>query len=421
MLFNFARRRRHSAIDKGMRTLQPGTASEGSHFLDLSREKWREVPAGGDLVDRIYSTDLLGLPDDALLQRWKSMDKAGSEPTHRGWYQTLYRETLAGLRVAEVGSGLGFDGIHFMRAGARWVFLDIVQDNLAIVRRLVELFGLSSKAEYLWIEKPESLEALGGTLDAVWAHGSLHHAPFEIARTESQILLHKLKPGGRWMELFYPYERWVRQGRMPFAEWGKFTDGERTPWAEWHDAERIKQRLFPAATTTILDYRFGGGQYGWLDLRVDRPVATEESDAGIDIRRTGYDVVGCELKSLNGKLRRKGQSLAFTCTDKMWSYAATVDLRNAEIFRRIPAKAGFIWAVDLEVALSAGAAGFVLTGDDLNDFVGREVVLDAKPPMQRLTVATDGPQPPRYLLIRNGAFENISTGTINSAVIRSST
>ncbi len=394
---------------------------DNSSFLDTSREKWREVPAGGDLKDRIYSTDLLKLSDAELVGHWKKMDVAGSEPTHRGWYQTMYREALAGRRVVEVGSGLGFDGIYFLKAGARWVFVDIVKDNLAIVRRLVDLFGLSSQAEYLWIERPESIDALTGEIDAVWAHGSLHHAPFEIARIESQLLLRRLKPGGRWIELFYPYERWVRQGRMPFSEWGKYTDGDRTPWAEWHDAERIKQRLFPATTTTILDHRFGGGQYGWLDLRVDRPVMADVSPSDLEARLKSCNILNSDLKNLNGKLRRQGNALAFTCTDKMWSYASAIDLKDAEIFKRIPARDGFIWAVDLEVSLNAGAAGFVLTGDDFNDFVGREVVLDAKPATQRLTITTDGPQPPRYLLIRNGAFEMTSSGTLDSGAIRSGT
>ena len=45
-------------------------------FLDISREKWREVPAGGDLVGRIYSTDLLKSSDDALLEQWHAMDRS---------------------------------------------------------------------------------------------------------------------------------------------------------------------------------------------------------------------------------------------------------------------------------------------------------------------------------------------------------
>ena len=356
-----------------------------------------------------------------LQAQWDEMNRASSAPSHRGWYQEMYREFMAGKHVVEVGSGLGFDGIYFMRLGAHWTFCDIVKDNLAIVRRMVDLAGLSDRASYLWIEHPESLETLPGKFDVIWANGSLHHAPFEIAQKEARILLGKLKPRGRWVELFYPYERWLRQGKLPFSEWGKYTDGERTPWAEWHDAERIKQRLFPAVTTTVLDYRFGGGQYGWLDLRIDRPIIADLPSSELQERLRTYNILGCNRKNLNGKFKPQGPALAFDCTGKMWSYAAAIDLKDLAIFGRLPARPDFIWAADLEVSLRAGAAGFVLTGDDLNKFVGREVMLDAGLSTQRLTIKTDGPELPRYLLIRNGAFETTSSGMLESGVIRSGT
>lgn len=394
------------------------TPSDNPGFLDISREKWREVP-GGDTLDRVYSSDLLTISDIDLRKHWQALCNAGSHPTHRGWYQVLYREFMAGRRVVEVGSGLGFDGIHFMELGAHWTFTDIVKDNLAIVRRIVDMHGLSDRADYLWIDSPHALEQLPSDVDVLWVNGSLHHAPFEIAREEAQILLTKLKPGGRWIELFYPYERWQRQGKLPFSEWGKFTDGPRTPWAEWHDAERIKQRLFPAATTTLLDYRFGGGQYGWLDLRVDRPTASKITPSEIASRLKGCDVIAGKLSSLNGKLRRKDASVAFRLTGKMWSYGGTIDLKDAELFRLASTTAGYVWALDLEVTVTAGAAGFVLTDETRDNFVGREIMLDARPGLQRLTITTEGPDPPSLLLVRNGALETTTSGVINLARLRS--
>jgi hypothetical protein len=412
-------RRRGRSESSGTPTTTEGSATSAPAFLDVSREKWREVP-GGDTLDRLFSSDLLGATDEVLRDHWQRLYEAGRHPTHRGWYQELYREFMNGRNVVEVGSGLGFDGIHFMRLGARWTFADIVQDNLAIVRRMVEMNGLSERASYLWIDKPEALQQLPGGVDVVWANGSLHHAPFAIARQEAQILLTKLVPGGRWIELFYPYERWQRQGKLPFSEWGKFTDGPRTPWAEWHDAERIKQRLFPAATTTVLDYRFGGGQYGWLDLRVDRPVLADATPGDIEVRLNGSDAMGGELKSFDGKLAHKGAGVSFALNGDMWSYGGTADIRNAELFRKVSAGSGFVWALDLEVTLSKGAAGFVLTADDPDNFLGREIMVDARPDTQRVTLVTDGPEQPRLLLIRNGAYRSASAGAINSAWLRSS-
>ena len=86
---------------------------------------------------------------------------------------------------------------------------------------------------------------LSRDFDAVWCIGSIHHVPFEEAREESAAITAHLKPGGRWIELAYPHERWVREGSPPFDRWGQITDGERTPWAEWYDLEKLKLRLHP--------------------------------------------------------------------------------------------------------------------------------------------------------------------------------
>lgn len=387
-------------------------------FLDVSREKWREVPAGGDTLGRSYSTDLLKLSDQELLAQWQRMNKAGSVPDHRGWYQVLYRETFASRRIVEVGSGLGFDGIYFMKNGAKWLFADIVRDNLEAVRRLVDLLGLSAQAEYLWIEQPASLAQLEGEFDVVWANGSLHHAPFEIARAEAQFLLRRLKAGGRWIELFYSFDRWVRQGKLPFTEWGKVTDGERTPWAEWYDVERVKSRLFPASTTTILDYDFGGGQYGWVDLRVDRPVDDSLSSSEVAQLLRTIDIVNAPIVPLQGRAIRQPLGVVFQCPPRMWDYSCAFDVGEAVQFLGVTSAAGRRWAVDLEIGLSSGAVGFVLTGEDRNDFLGREVIVDARPTAQRVTLATHNSTAPRWLLIRNAAHETASAGIIGPACLR---
>ena len=88
--------------------------------------------------------------------------------------------------------------------------------------------------------------------------------------------LERLKPGGRWMELVYPRERWLREGALPFEEWGRLTDGDRTPWVEWYDIEKVRRRLFPAPLRTLLDFEFCSHNYRWFDLEyaADRPFST---------------------------------------------------------------------------------------------------------------------------------------------------
>ncbi len=90
--------------------------------------------------------------------------------------------------------------------------------------------------------------------------------PFPIARRECGNILKHLKPGGRWIELVYPKERWERDLRPVFEHWGKMTDGDRTPWAEWYDAEKLCRRLSPATFRVVLDFCFRDNNFRWLDL-----------------------------------------------------------------------------------------------------------------------------------------------------------
>lgn len=226
------------------------------------REKWREVP-GGDATDaRTFSTEILKLADSAFLAFWEQM-AAQRVAGVLGWVGPLYRDYFKGRRVLELGSGLGTDGLRFAAQGAQWTFADIAPDNLRLIERVAALKGLDVATHLIG----DDLSFAGlGEFDAILACGSIHHVPFEIARKECLEVLRHLKSGGRWIELVYPKERWLKEGSPSFDRWGKMTDGDRTPWAEWYDAEKIRQRLAPANLATILDFTFDGDQYRWLDF-----------------------------------------------------------------------------------------------------------------------------------------------------------
>jgi 2-polyprenyl-3-methyl-5-hydroxy-6-metoxy-1,4-benzoquinol methylase len=240
-------------------------ATGGSRVFKILRKKWVEVPFGE--LGRRNTSDLLTLSDDRLRSVWEEALRdasAGGAYSVRGWYHDLYADVLRYKNVLDVGSGLGFDGITFARCGAKLTFLDIVESNLEVVARLCRLFDV--EARFVYESDLSSLHQLTGEFDVIWCQGSMMYTPFDFARIEAAALLEHLPPGGRWVELAYPPERWEREGRLPFATWGEQTDGVGTPWLEWYDLDRLLRRLQPARFDVILSFNFHNDDFNWFDL-----------------------------------------------------------------------------------------------------------------------------------------------------------
>lgn len=234
--------------------------------FDLLRQKWHEVPAG-DV--RLSTNQLVNLPDKKLKELWEGVRLTATTDLAfgiRGWYHLLYADALHGKQVLDVGCGLGIDGVTFAQHGARVTFVDIVESNLIVVRRLCKLFGLTN-VDFLYMKDIDSLSTLGSEYNVIWCQGSLINAPVDVIRAEAQALLKHLKPDGRWIELAYPKSRWEREGRLPFDQWGECTDGPGTPWVEWYDLSKLRAVLKPAQFDVVLYFEFHNGDFNWFDLR----------------------------------------------------------------------------------------------------------------------------------------------------------
>lgn len=242
---------------------------EQDPFLERSfevlRKKWVEVPAGK--MDRVYSSDVLRMSDAELLDYWQhcwNESSTGPGYSVRGWYQVLYRDAFRGKRVLDFGCGLGFDNIYFSQHGAEVTFVDLVESNVECVKRLCGLKGIGG-AEFLYMKDLRSLDALRGPYDYVFCCGSLINAPLWVIQKEAQAVLKHVPPGGRWIEYGYPKERWIREGRRPFPEWGQSTDGG-APWMEWHDLDKVIQYLAPAQFDLVFTLNFHNDDFNWFDL-----------------------------------------------------------------------------------------------------------------------------------------------------------
>lgn len=218
---------------------------------------------------RSSTEELLKWPDEALLDLWL---KGRNESTTgfdgfatRGWYHELYRDFLKGKNVLDIGSGLGYDTVTFAATGANVTFVDIVESNLQLLSRICSLQGIPN-VQFHYMRDVESLASLPNNFDVVTCIGSLLHTPFEIVGKEVQEILRHLRVGGRWIELAYPKVRWERDGRQPFDQWGKNTDGPGTPWAEWYDLDKRLRGLEPAGFDVVFSQNFHNNDYIWFDL-----------------------------------------------------------------------------------------------------------------------------------------------------------
>lgn len=181
------------------------------------------------------------------------------------WIVEVYRDFVRDKKVLEVGPGSGVIGITFAEAGAAMTFADVVSENLELIRRVTALKSLSS--DFLQIKQFADPAKLADDYDAIFAIGSLHHAPSEVLKPEFDALASRLKVGGRFIALTYPKERWLTDGSKPFSEFGKSTDGEATPWAEWYDLDKMLAQLAPHKFEPLMYFNYGNDSLNWFDLR----------------------------------------------------------------------------------------------------------------------------------------------------------
>jgi hypothetical protein len=380
------------------------------------REKWREAPRGSDTDGRIFSSELLAMPDDVFLSTWQGMAARRYEG-ELGWLGTLYFDTFRDCSVAELGSGLGFDGIRFIEHGAAWTFCDIVPDNLAVIRRIATLKGIAGRARFHAIGDDLSFAALPSDYDAIWVFGSIHHVPFEVARREALDLLGHLKPGGRWMELVYPRERWLREGAPPFEQWGKVTDGERTPWAEWHDIEKVRRRLFPAPLRTVLDFEFCSHNYRWFDMvyAAERPFRADDYDVRLLSRRGDLLVAPPRLET---GARRRWLGQGIVCPAGLFSRGATIDL-GAPLLALSDAPTALPGvAIDIECRVSKGAVGIGLIDASGAYMPGAEISVEEGPDSKLVTLRAVGVGLPATLVVRNLRATGRSVFALSKAELR---
>ena len=103
-----------------------------------------------------------------------------------------------GLKVLEIGCGLGTDGAQFAKAGADYTGIDLTEAAVELARKRFEIFNLPGKFQ---TADAEDLDFENESFDLVYSHGVLHHTPDTAGAVQE---IHRvLRPGGRATVMLY--------------------------------------------------------------------------------------------------------------------------------------------------------------------------------------------------------------------------
>lgn len=138
---------------------------------------------------------------------------ADAEPGSRRFYELVEAHRYAkewhipaaadfagarGLKVLEIGCGLGTDGAQFAKAGADYTGVDLTEAAVELARQRFALFNLPGTFQ---TADAEHLDFADDSFDLVYSHGVLHHTP-DTAGAIREV--HRvLRPGGRAIVMLY--------------------------------------------------------------------------------------------------------------------------------------------------------------------------------------------------------------------------
>lgn len=143
-----------------------------------------------------------------------------------------------GLRVLEIGCGIGSDAEQFARHGAEYTGIDLSNESLAICRKRFNVYQLPGTFLQGDITDQDFLKQLG-EFDLVYSYGVLHHYPG--MRQHIEHISELVAPGGELRFMVYARNSWkyamIQKGLDQFeAQAG-------CPYADAYTKEEIEEIL----------------------------------------------------------------------------------------------------------------------------------------------------------------------------------
>jgi ubiquinone/menaquinone biosynthesis C-methylase UbiE len=165
----------------------PQIATEDSELKERVRAFWQAHPCGTKFTDA----------ETGSREFFERIERHRYE---KEWHipQAADFAGARGLRVLEIGCGVGTDGLQFARAGAIYTGVDLTDAAVELARKNFATAGLPGEFR---VADAERLDFPDESFDIVYSHGVLHHTPdIEAAVKEVHRVL---KPGGRAIVMLY--------------------------------------------------------------------------------------------------------------------------------------------------------------------------------------------------------------------------
>ena len=110
-----------------------------------------------------------------------------------------------GLRVLEIGCGIGTDAEQFAKHGAEYVGIDLSNESLNICRQRFEVLDLPGEFIHCDLTDYDALQKLG-KFDLVYSFGVLHHFPGMRGHLENISTV--MNPGAELRFMVYARNSW---------------------------------------------------------------------------------------------------------------------------------------------------------------------------------------------------------------------
>jgi ubiquinone/menaquinone biosynthesis C-methylase UbiE len=134
--------------------------------------------------------------------------------------------SVSGLRLLEIGLGMGSDFIRFVRGGAVGTGVDLTERAIEITRAKLDAEHLKATTT---VADAEELPFEDGAFDVVYSWGVLHHTPDPAKAIAEAVRV--LAPGGSLRMMLYHRHSWVAA-----AAWVRFCLLRGRPFAGLREA-----------------------------------------------------------------------------------------------------------------------------------------------------------------------------------------